>query len=196
MVLGDQKQPETILSPLPQSLWPPDLAGWWLTLKGVYPKCHSTLCSCVFTRSRDRLKPLYLFYHSVYGHKTWHGGYIQWGASFHKVKTFITWPCKVMWQVRYVIFSTTMPMATKLNRVIIYNEEIPSIKSQDPLTWSCKIAWQIQYDVSLLPQDLWSMNMARWWLTLRGFRFFWDHVASQVFTTTMPEATKPNSLVT
>ena len=30
-------QIETIMSPLPQCLWPPNLEGWWSTLKGSFP---------------------------------------------------------------------------------------------------------------------------------------------------------------
>ena len=46
-------QTKTIISPLPQNLWPPNLTGWWLTLRGSYPWCYSTLWSRGFVRSRD-----------------------------------------------------------------------------------------------------------------------------------------------
>ena len=39
-------------------------------------------------RSRDKLKPLYLYYHSAYVHRTWWDGGLLWGARTHKV----TWP--------------------------------------------------------------------------------------------------------
>ena len=46
-----------------------------------------------------------------------------------------------------------MPMAVKLARVGIKNEDLSSIKSQDSLiTWSYKATWQIIYVVSPLPQ--------------------------------------------
>ena len=28
---------------LPQCLWPQNLAGWWLTVSGFYPKRHMTI---------------------------------------------------------------------------------------------------------------------------------------------------------
>ena len=37
---------------------------------------------------RDKLKPLYLHYHNIYGHKTWQDGDLPLVASTHKVK----WP--------------------------------------------------------------------------------------------------------
>ena len=37
---------------------------------------------------RDKLKPLYLHYHYIYGHKTWQDGDLPLVASTHKVK----WP--------------------------------------------------------------------------------------------------------
>ena len=41
------------------------------------------------------------------------------------------------------IFTTIMPMATKLCRVVIYHEGLPSIKSHGPLiTWSFETTWQ------------------------------------------------------
>ena len=42
-----------------------------------------------------------------------------------------------------------MPMTTKLGRVGICNEELPSIKSQDPIiTWSCKAIGNIKSVIS------------------------------------------------
>ena len=48
-------QIKTIVSPLPQSLWPPNLAGWWLTLSGFYPWWYSTVWSHCLGGSRDKL---------------------------------------------------------------------------------------------------------------------------------------------
>ena len=59
-----------------------------------------------------------------------------------------------------------MPMALKLGRVRIYNEELPSINSQGPLiTWYCKFTINIRSVISLLPQSLWSPNLAKWGIT-------------------------------
>ena len=41
---------------------------------------------------------------------------------------------------KHFISTTTMPIATKLARVLTYYEGIPPIKSDDPLiTWSCEV---------------------------------------------------------
>ena len=46
-----------------------------------------------------------------------------------------------------------MPGSTKLSRIEIHNEELPSIKSQGLLiTWSWKVTWSIISVTSLLPQ--------------------------------------------
>ena len=57
-----------------------------------------------------------------------------------------------------------MTTDTKQDRVVTYNEERPSKKSEDPLiTWSCKFMSQIKYVFFfLLPQDFWLLNVA-WW---------------------------------
>ena len=59
-----------------------------------------------------------------------------------------------------------MPMAVKPCKVSIYNEEPPSINSQGPLiTWYLKFTENIRSVISLLPQGLWSPNLAKWELT-------------------------------
>ena len=49
-------QIKTIISSLPQCLWLPYLAGWWITLSGFYRFSHA--------RSRHKLKT-YLYYHII-----------------------------------------------------------------------------------------------------------------------------------
>ena len=41
-------------------------------------------------RSRDKLKIFYLHYHNTYGYQTQQDGYIQLGASFHKVTSLLS----------------------------------------------------------------------------------------------------------
>ena len=57
------------ISPLPQCLCPPNLTRWWLTLKGFFPYCYSTLWSCGPAKLRDKVKSFYLNYRRVYGHQ-------------------------------------------------------------------------------------------------------------------------------
>ena len=161
-------QTKSIISPQLQDLWPPNLAGRWFTLKGSYP-CYSTLWSRVLATSSYKLKPLYFYYHNAYGLKTWPDVY------------------KTLWTMKVTrLFEPGLARSDdKLNMLyLLYhisygnqtwqggnmNEKLHSIKLQDPLmTWSCKIAWQIQYVISLLPQDLSSLKLGRWWVTVRGF---------------------------
>ena len=56
-----------------------------------------------------------------------------------------------------------MTTDTKQDRVVMYNDGLPSIKSEDPLiTWSCKFMSQIKYVLFLIPQGFWLLNVA-WW---------------------------------
>ena len=72
------------ISPLPQCLWPPNLAGWKFTVRGSHPLSHMTLWSLGLARTRYKLK-LYLYYHIAYGHKTWQNVNLNWMAPAHKV---------------------------------------------------------------------------------------------------------------
>ena len=64
-----------------------------------------------------------------------------------------------------------MPMTTKLDRVVTYNEELPSINPYDPsVTSSCEVMLQNQYLIFPLALDKWPSNMVKWWwLIVRGF---------------------------
>ena len=56
-----------------------------------------------------------------------------------------------------------MSMTISFDRVGIYNEDIPSIKSTNLLIiWPSKVTENILAVVSLLPQGLWPLNLARW----------------------------------
>ena len=76
-------QSKTIISPLQQCLWQPNFVGWWLILRGSY-LCYSTLWSHGLARSRDKMKPFYLYYHNVYGHQTRQGCDLPWRTPTHK----------------------------------------------------------------------------------------------------------------
>ena len=83
----------------------------------------------------------------------------------------IAWSCEITWLTKIFIYATTtMPMAIKRGRVGIYNEELSSIKSWNPLIkWSSKVTWNINSLVSLLQQVLWLPNLVRCLLTMRSF---------------------------
>ena len=63
-------------SPLLEWLWPPNLAGWELTLIDSHPQNHLTLWLCDLAKSLDKLKPLYIHYQCTYFHLTWQDGHL------------------------------------------------------------------------------------------------------------------------
>ena len=78
------RQNKTTISPLSERLWLPNLAEWWHTLMGSCLQSHITLWSHI-VRSCDKLKSVYLHYHSAYGYQTWQDGNLPWWAPAHKV---------------------------------------------------------------------------------------------------------------
>ena len=62
-------------------------------------------------------------------------------------------------------------MAIKPGKVFGYYNEPPSIKSHNFRNkWSHEVMWQIKKVISPRQQGIWSLNMARWWLTMRDFQ--------------------------
>ena len=51
-------------------------------MRGSHPQNHLTRG---LARSRDKLKPFYLHYHSAYDHKTWKDGDLSWRSPNYKV---------------------------------------------------------------------------------------------------------------
>ena len=75
----------------------------------------------------------------------------------------IIWSCEI---TRH-ISTTTISMATKLSRMVIYHDCRLHITSNDHIiTWFCEIRWQTKKIVSPQPQFLRPQNVAGWWLTL------------------------------
>ena len=81
-------------------------------------------------------------------------------------------------------------MATKLGKTVVCNEEPPALMSQNLIiTWSCRFMRQIKYVISLLPQDLWSWNLAGgellYWASTYKIRqpsklvILWDHTTNK-----------------
>ena len=69
----------------------------------------------------------------------------------------------------HYIFTTTVPMVTKLGKTVTYLDKLLLIKLHDPLiTWPCKIMWQPKIIISPLPQYLWPPNLTSWWLAIKG----------------------------
>ena len=76
---------KSIKSPLPQCLGLQNLAEWQLFTRESHSYSHVTLWLRGLSRSRDKLKPLYLCHHSIYDRQSWQGSDLPWGAPSHKV---------------------------------------------------------------------------------------------------------------
>ena len=63
-------QTKSIIFPLPQWLWSPTMARWWLTLGGSHSYSDMSIWLHALPRSRDKLKPLYLHNNSAFCHHT------------------------------------------------------------------------------------------------------------------------------
>ena len=90
-------------------------------LDELVPKSHMTVWSCGIPRSFDKLKPLYLHYHSVYSHQTWQDGYLPGWALGYKVTS--SFDHMVLWdnKLKSYISTTKVRIATKLGEMVIYH---------------------------------------------------------------------------
>ena len=62
-----------------------------VTISGGFDSNETTQADAgdvITSRSRDKLKTLYLNYESAYGHQTWEDGNLAWWTPVHRVK----WP--------------------------------------------------------------------------------------------------------
>ena len=102
---------------------------------------------------------------------------------------FNTCSLEAMWEIKN-ISTTTMPMTTKPDRVVTFNEELPCINSGDPfITWSCKVLLPVKYVMPLLPQGrcrtTWQggelLKGVSSYKVTQPFKHlvFWDHATSR-----------------
>ena len=109
-----------------------------------------TLWSSGFIRSHDKLKPLYLHYQRAYGHQTWQDGNLPWWTPACKVTLpfdhVVLWDHVTNWN--HYISITTVPMATKLGRMVTYLDGLLSIKSHELLT---KLSYRDYFRLKLSP---------------------------------------------
>lgn len=80
------------------------------------------------------------------GHQTWQGDDLLFEASTNKIsQSWSMWSSEDEWQIENIYLTNTLPMATKLGRVMTYREGLLLIKLPGHLiTWSCKITWKIR----------------------------------------------------
>ena len=100
------------LPPLPQCLWPPNLARWWLTVRHSYPKSHTNIWPCDLPGAIDKQKPSYLHYHSACDHQCWQYGDLKPGDRLKAL---------------YLHYHTAYGHETC--RVVNFHEELLPIKS-------------------------------------------------------------------
>ena len=115
-------------------------------------------------------------------HQTWQECGLPWGSPTHKV----IWSFNHVFlrdhvtNLNYYISTITVSMATNLDRLGVYNVELPCIKSQKQgslTTWSCKVTLNISSVISLPTQSLWPPKLGRWRLIMRSF----THKVTQAF---------------
>ena len=87
----------------------------------------------------------------------------------------ITWSHVTHWKLN--ISSSTRSVTTKHCKLGTYGERNPPVESHDPLTtWrGILVTWQTKNVTNPLWQDLWSWNLASWWLMVRWMHP-WSHI--------------------
>ena len=87
---------------------------------GFYPWSHKTVLSRGVVRSRDKLKPLYLHYHSAHGHQTWQDDSLpRWAPTYQVTSTFNHVVLRDhVTNKKHHISNTTVPMVTKVGRMV------------------------------------------------------------------------------
>ena len=78
-----------IISSLTQCLWSPNLAGWWISLRGSNLLSHMALESRVPLRLCDKIKTSNLHYQNFYAYQIFQGGNLPWGTPTHNVKWYL-----------------------------------------------------------------------------------------------------------
>ena len=87
-------------------------------------------------------KPLYLHCQSIYGYQTWQDDKLLWWSNVYKGTRHLDHVA--LWDIsNKCISNTSMPMATKLGRMVTYLKQLPCIKLLENLVlWFCQVTWQ------------------------------------------------------
>ena len=147
---------------------------WWGN------SAHKIICKNGHVRFREKLKTLFLHFHNVCDRKTWQCGNVSWEpAPMKSYDSLIIWFCEITWQTKNVIsplppclgfilpfkhvvawihvtnwkhyiFTITMLMITKFNRVEAYLDEIPPVKSYYALSCGSVRSYEKSKTLSLL----------------------------------------------
>ena len=101
--------------------WPPNMARWWLTVRGFHSKNDLIFETCGQARSRGKLQG-YLHYYNASGFQTCQGGEVRQGARTHEfgkplIDMFLL--DHVINQIQF-ISTCRRPIVTKLGKVLTY----------------------------------------------------------------------------
>ena len=126
--------------------------------------------------------------HSIWPHSIWPLHLARWSTTlwwslhlkFQLINTqlfkhVVTWGHMIK---TFFISATTIPTATNPGKVVTYNEEVPSIKSHDPLiTWSSVLISLIRFvglERKRLSRHRFLFYVFETWSTRNGFFWFWE----------------------
>ena len=134
-------------------------------IEKLLPNFTQPFVDVVLPKPRHKLKQLYLYYQNAYGHQIQQCRGLPWGSLTHKVIwNFNTWSSETTQKTKSIISPLTIPIVTKLVRVLNYYLRLPPLMSSDLLitwpTWCQMTNWKIY--ISTLT-DLWSLNLAGRW---------------------------------
>ena len=165
---------KNIKSQPPQFLWPPYLAGWWLTMMSpthkitlpfdlVVLRYHVTNSNHYNSTTRESMATKVVRMVA----------YLDGLLSIKSRDTLITWSWGIAWHPKTIISSLPqcLFMATKFGSMASYIEEVLTKRQYNALiTWSCKVTWQTKTIIYPLPQCLLPPNLVGRIVTyLEGF---------------------------
>ena len=150
-----------------------------------YPWNHMMLWLCYVATSYDKLKPFHLQYNSFHRYQNWQDGDLPWAVPTDKVtepfdylifqnQVLVTWPSKQVVLLdhlvrKHYVWTTTLPIITKLCWVVTYNKELSLMKVHNWwIRWYCEVTGQTKYFISSLPLDQWQKKHGRV-ITYRGW---------------------------
>ena len=92
------------ISPVPQCLWLPRMAGWWVTMTGPHSQSFSTLWLHGLARSHEKYN--HYIFTTVVPMATKFGRTVTYLGGLPPIKLLdpsVTWSCKITWQTKIII---------------------------------------------------------------------------------------------
>ena len=125
------RQIENLISPLPQSLWPSNMAS-----RATHLWNHMILWQRGDVWSHDKLKPWQILFGKAYGNETWQVGELWWSERTHEVtrwqtKNKVFLPLEDVWPPNFA-------GSWRMVKQSLYWSHTTLI------TWSQKVKWQTE----------------------------------------------------